>query len=64
MRRRDFVTQVGTTVVLALGLSLLAVPTSLNAQKAAGITRVGWLEVCAPGPSVRISIFSGLASQN
>lgn len=50
MRRRDFVTQVGTTVVLALGLSLLAVPTSLNAQKAAGIKRVGWLEVCAPGP--------------
>ena len=49
MRRRDFVTQVGTTVVLALGLSLLAVPTSLNAQKAAGIKRVGWLEVCAPG---------------
>ena len=50
MRRRDFVTQVGTTVVLALGLSLLAVPTSLDAQKAAGITRVGWLEVCGPGP--------------
>ena len=50
MRRRDFVTQVGTTIVLALGLSLLAVPTSLNAQKAAGMKRVGWLEVCAPGP--------------
>jgi ABC transporter substrate binding protein len=29
------------------------------AQKAAGI-RVGWLEVCAPGPRRRISIFSGL----
>ena len=50
MRWRDFVTQVGTTVVLALGLSLLAVTTSLNAQNAAGIKRVGWLEVCAPGP--------------
>src|SRR6187551_3616352 len=50
MRRRDFVTQIGTTIVLALGLSLLAVPTSLNAQKATGIKRVGWLEVCNPGP--------------
>jgi putative ABC transport system substrate-binding protein len=34
---------------LALGASLLATPTSL-AQKATGISRVGWLEVCAPGP--------------
>jgi putative tryptophan/tyrosine transport system substrate-binding protein len=34
---------------LALGASLLAIPTS-HAQKAAGISRVGWLEVCAPGP--------------
>ena len=50
MRQQDFVAQVGTTIVLALGLSLLALPTSLNAQKAAGIKRVGWLEVCAPGP--------------
>jgi len=34
---------------LALGVSLLAIPTS-QAQKAAGMSRVGWLEVCAPGP--------------
>jgi putative ABC transport system substrate-binding protein len=34
---------------LALGASLLATPTSQD-QKAAGISRVGWLEVCAPGP--------------
>jgi putative ABC transport system substrate-binding protein len=37
--------------VLALGVSLLAIPTSLEAQqRAAGISRVGWLEVCRPGP--------------
>jgi putative ABC transport system substrate-binding protein len=36
--------------VLALGLSFFAIPTSLEAQKAAGISRVGWLEVCGPGP--------------
>jgi putative tryptophan/tyrosine transport system substrate-binding protein len=36
--------------VLALGASLLAMPTSLMAQKAPGISRVGWLEVCGPGP--------------
>ena len=36
--------------VFALGLSLLAMPTSLAAQKAPGIARVGWLEVCGPGP--------------
>ncbi len=39
---------IGLTAV-ALGVSLLAIPTS-QAQKAAGITRVGWLEVCGPGP--------------
>ena len=50
MRRRDFVTRIGATIILALGVSLLAVPTALNAQKAAGIKRVGWLEVCGPGP--------------
>jgi hypothetical protein len=49
MRRRDFVTRVGVTV-LTLGVCLLALPTLLEAQKAAGIKRVGWLEVCAPGP--------------
>jgi hypothetical protein len=32
--------------VLALGISLLAIPTSLTAQKADRISRVGWLEVC------------------
>src|SRR5262245_27498382 len=37
--------------VLALGVSMLAIPTSLEAQqKAAGMSRVGWLEVCDPGP--------------
>ena len=36
--------------VLALGVSLLAIPTSLRRKKAAGISRVGWLEVCGPGP--------------
>jgi putative ABC transport system substrate-binding protein len=43
---------IGTSIwvgALALGVSLLAVPT-LQAQKAAGISRVGWLEVCGPGP--------------
>ena len=49
MRRRDFVTQVATNV-LALGSNLFAGPTSLNAQKAASVKRVGWLDVCAPGP--------------
>jgi ABC-type uncharacterized transport system substrate-binding protein len=39
---------IGVTV-LALGISLVAVP-SAQAQKAAGISRVGWLEVCRPGP--------------
>src|SRR5258708_28062806 len=40
----------GGVAVLALGVSLLAIPTSVEAQKAAGISRVGWLEVCGPGP--------------
>ena len=40
---------IGVTV-LALGVSLLAFPTLLEAQKAAGISRVGWLEACGPGP--------------
>jgi ABC-type uncharacterized transport system substrate-binding protein len=48
MRRRDFVTRFA--IVLALGVGLLVLPTALNAQKAAGIKRVGWLEVCSPGP--------------
>ena len=41
--------RIGVTV-LAVGASLLAIPTSLEAQRAAGISRVGWLEVCGPGP--------------
>ena len=36
--------------VLAFGLSIFAISTSLAAQKAAGVARVGWLEVCGPGP--------------
>jgi ABC-type uncharacterized transport system substrate-binding protein len=39
---------IGVTVV-ALGASLLAAPPA-QAQKAVGISRVGWLEVCRPGP--------------
>jgi putative tryptophan/tyrosine transport system substrate-binding protein len=35
--------------VFAVAVSLLAIPTS-HAQKAAGISRVGWLEVCDPVP--------------
>jgi putative ABC transport system substrate-binding protein len=50
MRRRRIVTRIGATIILALGVSPLILPTALNAQKAAGIKRVGWLEVCAPGP--------------
>src|SRR3979490_751975 len=41
--------RIGVTV-LALGVSLLAIPTLLGAQRASGISRVGWLEVCGPGP--------------
>jgi putative tryptophan/tyrosine transport system substrate-binding protein len=41
--------RIGVTV-LALGVSLLAIPTLLEAQKAVQISRVGWLEVCGPGP--------------
>jgi hypothetical protein len=41
--------RIGVTV-LALGVSLLAMPTLPEAQRAAGISRVGWLEVCGPGP--------------
>jgi putative ABC transport system substrate-binding protein len=36
--------------LLTLGVSLLAMPASLEAQKAAGTAHVGWLEVCGPGP--------------
>src|SRR5437016_1430226 len=40
--------RIGVTV-FALGVSLLTTSTS-QAQRAAGISRVGWLEVCGPGP--------------
>ena len=49
MRRWGIVTRIGATV-LALGFEPLVLPTALDAQKAAGIARVGWLEVCGPGP--------------
>jgi hypothetical protein len=62
MRRRDFVTRIGATIILGLGVSLLAVP--LEAQKAAGIKRVGWLEVCAPGSRRPHFDFSGLTLLN
>jgi putative tryptophan/tyrosine transport system substrate-binding protein len=42
--------RIGLAVVLALGLSLLAVPTMVEAQRPARMWRVGWLEVCGPGP--------------
>jgi putative ABC transport system substrate-binding protein len=37
-------------VGIALGLSLLAAPDVFAAPKAPVIARVGWLEVCGPGP--------------
>jgi putative ABC transport system substrate-binding protein len=36
--------------VLVVGLSLLAMSAPLEAQKAPGMSRIGWLEVCSPGP--------------
>jgi putative ABC transport system substrate-binding protein len=49
MKMNETGMRIGVTI-LALGISLLAMPTSLEAQRAAGISRVGWLEVCGPGP--------------
>jgi len=49
MKRNGAGVRIGVTV-LALGVSLFAIPTSLQAQRAPGIARVGWLEVCSPGP--------------
>jgi putative ABC transport system substrate-binding protein len=40
--------RIATVVVLAAGV--LATPSSAQAQKAAGAMRLGWLEVCRPGP--------------
>jgi putative tryptophan/tyrosine transport system substrate-binding protein len=37
------------TTVLVLGLSLFAI-SDAQAQRGSGISRVGWLEVCRPGP--------------
>ena len=51
-------TRSGTTVV-ALCVSLLTM-TPVEAQKAAGVSRVGWLEVCGPGPRrPNLEIFRG-----
>src|SRR4029450_7055703 len=36
--------------LLALGIILLAMPTALEAQRAAGMSRIGGLGVCGPGP--------------
>jgi hypothetical protein len=52
--------RIGVTALM-LGVSLLVIPTQLGAQKATGISRVGWLEVCGPGPRPPTSIYSGLA---
>ena len=49
MKMNGTAMRIGVTV-LALGVCLLALPTMLEAQRAAGISRVGWLEVCGPGP--------------
>ena len=42
--------RIGLTV-LAIGTCLLAMPASLKAQKAGATYRLGWLEVCGPGPT-------------
>lgn len=49
MRTIGTVVRLGATA-LAIGASLLAVSMSVEAQEAAGMRRVGWLEVCGPGP--------------
>jgi hypothetical protein len=41
--------RIGVTV-LAFGVSLLAISDVAPGAKADGISRVGWLEVCGPGP--------------
>src|SRR5689334_10319495 len=43
-------------IVVALGISLLAIPTS-QAQRAGGISRVGWLEVCGQPQRPYFDIF-------
>src|SRR4051812_15613695 len=37
-------------IALAIGVVLLGTPTPVDAQKDSGVARVGWLEVCSPGP--------------
>src|SRR5262245_4571120 len=49
MKMNEIAMRIGVTV-LALGVCLIAMQTSPEAQRAAGISRVGWLEVCGPGP--------------
>ena len=44
----NFVTRIGATI-LTLSV-LLVLPNSLEAQKTIGVSRIGWLEVCGPGP--------------
>jgi putative ABC transport system substrate-binding protein len=41
--------RIGLTM-LALGVALLALTTAIDAQRATRVARVGWLEVCGPGP--------------
>src|SRR5919198_3424824 len=36
--------------LLVLGVTLLGPPKQLAAQRVVGTARVGWLEVCGPGP--------------
>ena len=48
MKMKRMGTCIGVTL-LVVAVSLLATPTS-QAQRVAGISRVGWLEVCGPGP--------------
>jgi putative tryptophan/tyrosine transport system substrate-binding protein len=49
MKMNGIALRIGVTV-FALGVILLAMQTTLEAQRAVGISRVGWLEVCGPGP--------------
>ena len=40
----------GVFALLVLGLTLLALSNPLAAQRSVRVSRVGWLEVCGPGP--------------
>jgi len=46
---KSFGTRIGLAL-LALGAGLLALSSLAEAQQAARVSRVGWLEVCGPGP--------------